>query len=164
LKKLSVLSLLVCSIFAFASCDDDNQNTIRFEFDEVPAAFDTTGIAKVTLEDDFYFYDIVTGSGYVVTPLDIVSAHYTLRFKRNGRVISSTYVNGSTIPGAFVLGTALEVYRFTGVSSGDFLGFRRGVVGMKIGGKRTLVVPPRYGFSYNETFLLDIELTDIVIK
>ena len=73
------------------------------------------------------------GTGEVARSGDKVHVHYTGRFA-DGRRFDSSLDRGQTF--AFVLGAG-EVIK----------GWDQGVLGMKEGGKRRLVVPPEFGYG-----------------
>ncbi len=79
--------------------------------------------------------DIVVGSGEEVIPGKFVSAHYILSLS-NGTVIQNSRDLG--MPIQFVYG------------GGEVLpAFEEGVKGMKVGGVRTIVIPPELGYGPN---------------
>jgi hypothetical protein len=162
LKKFFVLSSLFTAFILVSGCKNQTGPRFRWDFSTVPVAFDTTGLTRTVIEPGFFYYDVAPGAGTTVTPLDVVRLHYTMRRTSNNQVISSTYVNGQTSAPLFILGNRVEASAFTGYPTGDFLGLRRGALGMKQGGKRALVIPANYGFRYNEPFRLDIEIVSIV--
>ncbi|CAM9638741.1 unnamed protein product [Ectocarpus fasciculatus] len=98
--------------------------------------------------------DIKVGTGAEATRGRRVSVHYVGKLKTNGRVFDS-----SKKPFQFGLGFG-EV-----ISGWEF-----GVVGMKVGGKRNLVIPPQlaYGKSGapptippNSTLVFDVQLVGV---
>lgn len=78
--------------------------------------------------------DSVVGEGEEAAPGLIVSVLYTGRFT-DGTVFDSSAAHGNQ-PLEFVLGTP-----------GLIPGFQIGVNGMKVGGKRTMVIPPELGYG-----------------
>jgi len=102
--------------------------------------------------------DTKVGKGPAAVDLDLLTMDYT------GKLADGTVFDSSTRPGAkpfqFVLG-AKQVIK----------GWDQGVKGMKIGGKRTLVIPPELGYGArgagngvippNATLTFDIELKGI---
>lgn len=98
--------------------------------------------------------DIVVGTGAEVKAGDTVTVHYTGTFKDGTKFDSSLDRNQ---PFSFTVGSG-EVIR----------GWEIGILGMKIGGKRELVVPPELGYGDkdyqtipgNSTLYFTIELLD----
>lgn len=100
--------------------------------------------------------DTVVGSGAVAEPGDTLSMLYTGRLT-NGTVFDSTAKHDNK-PFTFPLGAGQVIK-----------GWDLGVKGMKVGGKRTLVIPPELGYGAeakdtipaNSTLIFDIELKDV---
>src|SRR5690606_3705233 len=96
--------------------------------------------------------DIETGTGEAVKPGDTVTAHYTGALAKDGTIFQSSHDTGQPIP--FSLDGVIQ-------------GWTEGVPGMKVGGKRRLVIPAEqaYGASSpspnippNSDLVFDIEL------
>ena len=113
-------------------------------------------IIKPGEEDTYDAKDLKVGSGRAVKKGDRISVHYTGKFL-NGKVFDSS------IP-------RKEAFEFT-VGAGEVItGWDEGVVDMKIGGKRRLILPPNlaYGPGGNGTIPpdsvldFDIELLKIL--
>ena len=107
--------------------------------------------------------DDVTGSGHQAVAGRSVTVHYTgWLYKEDaadhkGRKFDSSRDRGE--PFEFHLGAG-EVIR----------GWDEGVAGMKVGGRRTLTIPPDYGYGAqgagsaippNATLVFDVELLDV---
>ena len=87
-------------------------------------ALDTSGV---------YIQDVVVGSGNTAVPQSTVSLYYTGNLA-DGRQFDSN-VNGSS-PRAFVLGTGALIQ-----------GFDRGLLGVRAGGRRRIIIPPALGYG-----------------
>ena len=97
--------------------------------------------------------------------------------RRQGRQSSTTRDGSTTRPRRTVTAQKFDSSLDRGVPFGFFLGsgkvikgWDEGVVGMKIGGKRTLVIPPDKGYGErgaggvippNATLLFDVELIEV---
>lgn len=99
--------------------------------------------------------DLVSGSGTAVKNGDTVSVHYIGTFT-DGSKFDSSYDRGEPISFA--------------VGSGQLIrGFDAGVVGMQVGGKRQLTIPPELGYGAeaagaipaNSTLVFEVELVSI---
>lgn len=100
--------------------------------------------------------DILEGTGAVVKPGDTVTAHYTGALASTGQIFQSSLDNGSPIP--FSL-------------NGVIKGWTDGVPGMKVGGKRRLIIPSELayganppqgsGIPANSPLVFDIEIVKI---
>jgi FKBP-type peptidyl-prolyl cis-trans isomerase len=99
--------------------------------------------------------DVELGTGMEATSGDRVTVHYTGRFV-DGKVFDSSYVRKEPIQ--FVLGVGQVIK-----------GWDEGLVGMKVGGKRILSIPPEYGYGPNDygpipggsTLIFEVELLKI---
>jgi len=78
--------------------------------------------------------DVKVGDGVAAKPGDRVFVHYTGRLYYGGKKFDSSYDRGA--PFDFALG-AKEVIG----------GWDQGIVGMKVGGKRQLVIPPDLAYG-----------------
>lgn len=92
---------------------------------------DYTPVEKV---DTLQKIDLVEGTGEVVTPGARVTAHYTGALAADGTIFQSSHDSGKPIP--FGLNEVIK-------------GWTEGVPGMKVGGKRRLLIP--YTQAYGET-------------
>lgn len=100
--------------------------------------------------------DLQEGTGEVVKPGDTVTAHYTGALAKDGTIFQSSHDSGSPVP--FSL-------------NGVIKGWTDGVPGMKVGGKRRLLIPaeqayganprPGSGIPPNADLVFDIELVKI---
>lgn len=97
----------------------------------------------IKTKSGLYYQDEVVGSGRRATYGDSVTVHYTL-WLHDGQLIDSSYAQNEeeedeplTIPG-LGLGWVIP-------------GFDEGVLGMKEGGRRLLVVPSKLGYGSHGT-------------
>lgn len=113
-----------------------------------------TGPSTITTED------IVVGPGATAVNGDLVSVHYTGMFT-NGTKFDSSYDLTPPQPYTFRLGTGAVIP-----------GFEQGIIGMKVGGKRRVTVPPSLAYGSagrgnippNATLVFDIDLMSIAGK
>jgi FKBP-type peptidyl-prolyl cis-trans isomerase len=94
--------------------------------------FNTTGETQTTASG-LQFIDLATGSGDVATAGQTVSVHYT-GWLTNGSKFDSSRDRGQ--PFSFGLGRG-QVIR----------GWDEGVAGMRVGGRRKLVIPSQLGYG-----------------
>ncbi|HSX23484.1 MAG TPA: FKBP-type peptidyl-prolyl cis-trans isomerase [Candidatus Saccharimonadales bacterium] len=112
-----------------------------------------TPVAKV---DQLQKIDLQEGTGDVVKPGDTVTAHYTGAVAATGIIFQSSHDSGA--PAVFPLNQVIK-------------GWTDGVPGMKVGGKRRLLIPADQayganppsgsGISANADLVFDIELVKI---
>ncbi len=93
-------------------------------------------IDRVITSDGLVLEDLMFGPGELCMPGHIVTVHYVARLE-DGTVFDDTYPVGPT---TFALEDMIR-------------GFRKGLPGMRVGGKRRLTIPPELAFG-------DTPLTD----
>ena len=111
-----------------------------------------------TTENGVKYYDIVEGDGEEAKKDSLVETKFTL------------WVQGEETADYLTSSTESQPVSFT-VGSGELglPGWEEGVQGMKVGGKRLLVIPPELGLGEqggsgippNSTLIMEIELTDV---
>jgi len=111
---------------------------------------------KQTMSNGLQIEDIKIGEGNEVKKFDIVTVNYT------GTLENGTKFDSSLNPGR-------TPFRFT-VGAGQVIkGWDEGLMGMKVGGKRKLTIPPELGYGSrdngpipaNSTLIFDIDLLGI---
>lgn len=103
----------------------------------------------------FVIQEIIVGEGALAEPGDILTVHY-IGTLSDGRVFDSSLEKN--LPFSFTLGTG-QVIR----------GWDEGLSGMRVGGKRLLIIAPDYGYGEfgvgiippNSTLIFEIELLDV---
>ncbi len=99
--------------------------------------------------------EVSVGSGDVAEAGDVISAHYVGKLE-DGRVFDSSRDRGTPI--SFILGAGQVIK-----------GWDEGLQGMKVGGKRTLVISPEFGYGSravgsipaNSTLVFEVELVSV---
>ncbi len=104
--------------------------------------------------------DSKVGSGAEARPGNTCAMHYTGWLYENG-------VKGAKFDSSLDRGEPFEF----GLGQGQVIkGWDEGVAGMKVGGKRTLIIPPQLGYGArgaggvippNATLMFDVELLDV---
>ena len=111
---------------------------------------------KQTMSNGLQIEDIKIGEGSEVKKFDIVTVNYT------GTLEDGTKFDSSLNPGR-------TPFRFT-VGAGQVIkGWDEGLMGMKVGGKRKLTIPPELGYGSrdngpipaNSTLIFEIDLLGI---
>lgn len=106
--------------------------------------------------NDLEIQDIVVGSGAEAVPGKILVVHYSGAFS-DGRVFDSSYQRN--VPFQFPLGAGQVI-----------AGWERGFNGMKVGGKRRLVIPGHLAYGAegrpgiipsNATLIFEVELLEV---
>jgi len=117
------------------------------------SAVGTNNVKKMDTPE-ILIQDSVVGTGQEALPGRQVTVEYTGKFT-NGKVFDTSSGRG---PFTFVLGAGQVIQ-----------GWDRGVMGMKVGGKRTLMIPPEFGYGQNDygpipggsTLIFDVELLKV---
>ena len=121
------------------------------------AASDNSSVGQeVTTASGLKYVDQVLGTGEVATAGKNTTVHYT-GWLENGTKFDSSVDRGQ--PFSFPLGAGRVIK-----------GWDEGVQGMKVGGKRTLLIPPSLGYGAsgaagvippNATLLFEVELLGV---
>ncbi|PIP55941.1 MAG: hypothetical protein CO183_01190 [Candidatus Zambryskibacteria bacterium CG_4_9_14_3_um_filter_42_9] len=106
-------------------------------------------------ESGFVAEEVSIGNGASAEPGDTLTVHYVGTLT-DGKVFDSSLDRGAPI--SFTLGVA-QVIR----------GWDEGLVGMQVGGKRTLIIAPDYAYGAegagpippNSTLIFEVELIDV---
>ncbi len=162
--RTSLLVSLFISLF-LVSCKEDNR--FRIDFSDVPPPFSISNPVSVdTTDSGLIIYVLEEGSGSVeVNPRDHIRFYFTKRFYDDkDEILSSSYANGVTKPNTEAVTTAGNPRDAIREKQ-----FREGVIGMKEGEKRVLLLTPpilSYNgnlFSYSQdTIWVDVEIEEII--
>jgi len=117
-----------------------------------PSPSASTG--TTTMPNGLQIQDIIIGTGAAAKAGDLVTVHYVGTLT-NGQKFDSSRDRGQ--PFQFILGTGMVIK-----------GWDQGVAGMKVGGKRKLVIPAELGYGAqangpipaNSTLIFEVELLD----
>jgi len=155
--KHSLAGILAFSLVLLTGCGDkevsataDNLPTVTTNMGEAPTIGAPSGTAPTTLESK----DIVVGTGAEVAATSTITFHYTLMTWSNGALIESSWNSGS--PATYPLAELI-------------VGWQQGIPGMKVGGRRLLVVPPDLGYGAqgsgpvgpNETLIFVMDIVSV---
>ncbi|MGB9647887.1 MAG: FKBP-type peptidyl-prolyl cis-trans isomerase [Stellaceae bacterium] len=114
----------------------------------------------IEMPNGLKYTDTKTGDGATATPGTKVSVHYTGWLYNNGA--TGTKFDSSIDRG--------KPFQFTLGAHQVIAGWDEGVAGMKVGGKRTLIIPPELGYGArgaggvippNATLMFDVELLGV---
>lgn len=149
MRRARLLAILAFAAVVAAGCSDSNP------FSPPPLTELPAGVEVVTTASGLQYADLRAGSGATAASGQFVTVHYT-GWLTDGTAFDSS-LDGSPI--RFNLG-ARQVIR----------GWDEGIVGMKVGGKRRLIIPPALGYGAagsppvipgNATLVFDVELRAI---
>jgi len=144
--RLAILAVILIAIAlgAFFFIQKQNSKTI------------TVGENMITTGSGLKYEDLTIGNGLEAIPGKSVTVHYT------GTLLDGTKFDSSldrNQPFTFILGARNVI-----------AGWDEGVAGMKVGGKRKLVIPPELAYGQegipgvipsNSTLLFDVELLEV---
>ena len=114
----------------------------------------------IEMPNGLKYTDTKTGDGATATPGNKVSVHYTGWLYNNG-------AKGAKFDSSVDRG---QPFQFTLGAHQVIAGWDEGVAGMKVGGKRTLIIPPELGYGArgaggvippNATLMFDVELLGV---
>lgn len=173
--SLFSISLFVLLIAFTAACSTDSNIGLQEPtFDNVPEPFDISNIEAEPVQDGIEKYIVEEGRGEDrVVIRDQLFIFVTLR-TMDGDIIYSSYQNNRTSPDPVtVLNIQPAFPRNFQIQRAFTNGLRKGLIGMREGEKRVLIVPPEEGFANiqsgslneafrNQTLRYDIELNAIL--
>ena len=111
---------------------------------------------EIIMDNGLIIEDKLIGEGVVAEIYSIATVHYTGNLEK-GKVFDSSKQIGR------------EPFRFT-LGAGQVIeGWDQGIIGMKVGGQRKLIIPPHLGYGDqdmgvippNSTLIFNIELIEI---
>ena len=133
--KTKLVAVIAMSLVLLTGCGDkevsssaDNLPTVTTNQGEAPTIGAPSGTAPTTLVTK----DIIVGTGAEALPTSTMTVHYTLMTWSNGALVESSWASGS--PATFPLANVI-------------VGWQQGIPGMKVGGRRLLVIPPDLGYG-----------------
>lgn len=149
-----LLLLFITAGFFLTACNDEDPFSVDYSL--VPDPYPIENAEKVTLEDGLEYYRIKEGSGDLeVNVRDVVKIWYTKR-DENNKIISSSYANKQPLSVTGIVSGSPNIFAEEG--------FRKGVIGMKEGEIRVIIVPPNmhnYSTLSDESVRIDVELDEI---
>ena len=167
----TLLAIAVTAALVAVGCGDDGGlETATYSVDAPPAAdggapeeaaAGTPEKPKVTVPDgappkELKIEDLKEGSGPAAKTGDTVQMHYVGVSYSNGKEFDNSYDGGQPFP--VTLG-----------EGGVIKGWDEGIVGMKVGGRRKLTIPPDLAYGTtgrppikpNETLIFIVDLVDL---
>ena len=170
MSRIGFLSLVIAA-FAFVGCQQSKTSesststtetqattTTPAPTAQTPPAGAAAGGQEVTMPSGLKYTDMTVGTGATAESGKKVSVHYTGWLQSNNSKFDSSLDHGQ--PFQFTLGAGQVIK-----------GWDEGVAGMKVGGKRKLVIPSDLGYGPtgtpggpippNATLVFDVELLGV---
>lgn len=146
----AILFISVFTLMFAISCDSDDPFQLPDpDFSTVPPPYDFENTEPVEVEEGVQVYVLDEGSGpFEVTTRDQVSVFLTLR-TTDGEEIYSTFTDERTsaVPVSMrVAGDIQNSFQFS-IIWAYTPGFKSGMLGMKEGERRTIIVSPEKGYG-----------------
>ncbi len=139
--RSSHLVLLASATLLLAGCNGQNAGTVNpvtYSSDPATATYAAAlnvTIASMTMTaDSLYYKDLTVGTGTAA------SAGFTARVEYTGWLINGAKFDTS-------VGKTPAYFEFLVNANQVIKGWDEGVTGMKVGGKRQLVIPPALGYG-----------------
>jgi peptidylprolyl isomerase len=126
----------------------------------MPAGFCAAANQEVEMPDGLKYTDTRLGTGAIASPGSKVSVHYSGWLSKDG-------AKGAKFDSSLDRGQPFE---FTLGAHQVIAGWDEGVAGMKVGGERTLIIPPELGYGArgaggvippNATLIFDVQLLGV---
>jgi len=156
-KALVVLALAGSTALCLSACENKNAAAGGNATGSTSATSSTATIAGMHKVDGIQVEDVREGTGKEAKRGSTVSVNYLGTLASNGQKFDSSYDRNE--PFTFKLGSGQVIE-----------GWEKGIAGMKVGGKRILVIPPdkAYGdqevggvIPANSTLKFEVELMDV---
>lgn len=146
--------LLLCALPLAATACDSSPTEARVEDAEFAVGLGVDLDAMTRTSSGLYYRDITVGTGAVAQNGSQVSVHYK-GWLTNGTLFDSSVGRG---PLPFRIGDRRLI-----------AGFEEGATGMKVGGKRLIVIPPSLGYGMqangpipgNSVLVFELELLSV---
>jgi FKBP-type peptidyl-prolyl cis-trans isomerase FkpA len=129
--KAAAISAMVATTGFLSSCistDIDAPRVVAIEETEFNSSLGVNLAGSTKTANGVYYRDITVGTGAVVATGQSLKVNYTLWFSNGVQVESGPYT--------FTLGTGNVI-----------AGWHDGIPGMRVGGKRQLIIPPSMGYG-----------------
>ena len=159
-RRLTLLALACAALLALAGCGSDSEepasSTPEAASTPAPTKPEVT-VPKGKAPKKLVIKDLEEGTGATAEPGSTVSVQYVGVSYVNGRQFDASWDRGE--PFSFQLGAGSVIQ-----------GWDQGVAGMKVGGRRQLVIPPKLAYGPqgspptigpNETLVFVIDLLGV---
>lgn len=148
--------VLFVSFLAVAACSSDKVAVPEIEFTTFAPALNVDLATMTKTASGLYFRDSIVGTGIAASSRDSVRVHY-IGWLTSGAQFDNSFQRGNPI--AFRLGRADVI-----------AGWDEGIVNMRAGGWRKLVIPPALGYGNqasgpipaNSILVFNVQLVSVI--
>ncbi|HEU0015431.1 MAG TPA: FKBP-type peptidyl-prolyl cis-trans isomerase [Longimicrobium sp.] len=133
MRSLRSLTLLLAAALALGACESSTGSEPSIEETEFASSLGVDLAASTKTASGLYYRDLAVGTGAVVQAGTRANVRYVGYFA-NGTVFDQRTAAQS--PFSFTVGAGQVIE-----------GWDEGVVGMKVGGRRQLIIPPSLGYG-----------------
>lgn len=167
-----LFALLISSALLIQSCSDDSNQPTGPDYSFVPDPYNLSEAdTTYTKEGGVEIYVIEEGicpggieKYCTVQPVDQIRVKYTGRIfdggSGQGEIFESTFVDSTSTPAIITNLTPNSTQQ----QAAQIEGFRRGLLGMKEGEKRVIIVPPALGYDDSRPGVNGIDLRDKTLR
>jgi peptidylprolyl isomerase len=133
--RFRLLAILLCAA-ACGGTSTETRPAVPIEQTTFASSLGVNLAQSTKLPSGMYYRDITVGTGTTLAAGQAVTVHYVGSFA-NGEVFDSN--QAPTAPYPFTLGAGRVIP-----------GWDQGLVGMKVGGRRQLIIPPELAYGPND--------------
>lgn len=134
--RFSLFAILCCAAAACGDASTGPRPAVPIEQTTFASVLGVNLAQSTKLPSGMYYRDITPGTGTTLATGQTVSVHYVGAFA-NGQVFDAN--QAPSAPYAFTLGSGRVIP-----------GWDQGLVGMKVGGRRQLIIPPELAYGPND--------------
>jgi peptidylprolyl isomerase len=134
--RFALLAILCCAAAACSGASTIPSEAVPIEQTTFAPSLGVDLAQSTKLPSGMYYRDIIVGTGTTLAAGKAVTVHYVGAFA-NGQVFDSNQAPSAPFP--FTLGTGRVIP-----------GWDQGLVGMKVGGRRQLIIPPSLGYGSHD--------------
>lgn len=156
-KAMIVLALASTVVVGLSACENKNAQSTTGNSTAAAGQSNAEVLSAAKSSKGLQIQDVAEGTGRVAKKGDSVSVNYLGTLASNGNKFDSSYDRNEPI--TFKLGSGQVIE-----------GWEKGIEGMKVGGKRILIIPPSMAYGADgsppvippdSTLKFEVELVDV---
>ena len=130
---LAIAVVAVCALVPLAACDNSVVAPVTVEATAFATALNVNLAASTKTSNGLYYRDVTVGTGVAAIATNEISVYY-VGYLANGNVFDSKL-------------SPTAAFKFTLGAGKVIAGWDQGIVGMKVGGRRQLIIPPSLAYG-----------------